>query len=82
MACLILAAFVALAQPMQAQSDPEPQQIRTELGKVVTDLRAALAQLARIEAEAAALPKTFTAGGQTHNRWNQLNAEKERWTTE
>ena len=83
MACLVLAVIVALAQPIQAQNEPpDTQQIRTELGKVVTDLRAAMAQLARIEAEAAALPKTFTAGGQTQNRWNQLNGEKERWTTE
>ena len=83
MACLVLALVVALAQPIQAQNEPpDTQQIRTELGKVVTDLRAAMAQLARIEAEAAALPKTFTAGGQTQNRWNQLNGEKERWTTE
>ena len=83
MACLVLAVIVALAQPIQAQNEPpDTQQIRTELGKVVTDLRAAMAQLARIEAEAATLPKTFTAGGQTQNRWNQLNGEKERWTTE
>ncbi len=83
MACLVLAVIVALAQPIQAQNEPpDTQQIRTELGKVVTDLRAAMAQLARIEVEAAALPKTFTAGGQTQNRWNQLNGEKERWTTE
>ena len=83
MACLVLAVIVALAQPIQAQNEPpDTQQIRTELGKVVTDLRAAMAQLARIEVEAATLPKTFTAGGQTQNRWNQLNGEKERWTTE
>ena len=80
---LVFALIVVLAQPVHAQgTSPDAQQVRTELGTVVTDLRAALAQLARIEAEAATLPKTFTAGGQTQNRWNQLNAEKERWTTE
>jgi DNA-directed RNA polymerase subunit RPC12/RpoP len=75
--------MVNAPQPVQAQNEPaDTQLIRTELGKAVTDLRAALAQLARIETEAATLPKTFTAGGQTHNRWNQLNSDKERWTTE
>ena len=74
--------LLRISPPSGREESPVNAQIRIEATKVAADLAAAQAQLNRVEALAAQLPKTFTQGGQTHVRWVQLSKEKAFWTAE
>lgn len=65
--------------PTLKDESPDEAKIRAEAIKVSADLNTTQAQLNKIEAIAATMPKSgFTQGGQTHQRWIQLGNERGR----